>query len=238
MKIIAAIILLAFSPVGWAGKEQGIIAPAYVTLDAIPVCYDFGCKNSAVVNLPITEWAEVVGWFNPVAETPAQEREQIKQAIGWMEVLIGKHTPTHRDLAFDLPADQNDVSDLFPGQQDCIDEAVNTTTYLRLLELNGFFKHHTVIEQAYRSAIFDQHWAGQIMEKSSGTRFVVDSWFQPNGYLPIIQASKDWEDINLLSAVVDDSRDDARDNDRADDRENHSSSTRPPEDESVDESAE
>ena len=229
--IISAIILLAFSPVGWAGKEQGVIAPAYITLDAIPVCYDFGCKNSSIVNLPVTEWTEVVGWFNPVAETPAQEREQIKQAIGWMEVLIGKHTPTHRDLAFDLPADRNDVSDLFPGQQDCIDEAVNTTTYLRLLELNGFFKHHAVIEQAYRRAIFDQHWAGQIMEKSSGTRFVVDSWFQPNGHLPIIQASKDWEDINMLSAVIDDSRDDSRNDDRPEKK--HSFSTRLIEDENT-----
>lgn len=207
MKIIVAIISLTFSLTSWAGKEQGIVAPAHVVLNAIPVCYDFACKSNAVVNLSTTEWTGVAGWFAPVAETPAQERQQIKQAIGWMEVLIGKHTPTHRDLAFDL-LPTGDVSDLFHGQQDCIDEAVNTTTYLRLLELNGLLKHHTVIEQAYRRAIFDQHWAGQIKEKSSGTRFVVDSWFQPNGYLPIIQVSVDWEDISIFSAVVDDSQDD------------------------------
>lgn len=221
MKIYAPIILLVFSlgfSLGsWAGKDHGVTAPARVTLDAIPVCYDFGCKQRSVVNLSLTEWAGVVGWFKPAAETAAQEREQIKRAIGWMEVLIGRHTPTHRDLAFDLPAGRDDIADLFPGQQDCIDEAVNTTTYLRLLELNGFFRYHSVIEQAYRQAIFDQHWAGQIMEKSSGTRFVVDSWFQPNGYLPIIQASEDWEDINLLSAVIDNSRDDSRDDSREQD---------------------
>ncbi len=206
MKIGIVIILLAFSLGSWAGKEQGVIAPDQVTLNAIPVCYDFGCKQRSVVNLPMTEWREVVDWFEPAAETAAQEREQIKQAIGWMEVLIGRHTPTHRDLAFDLPSGRDDVADLFPGQQDCIDEAVNTATYLRLFELNGLFKHHSVIEQAYRKAIFDQHWAGQIVEKSSGTRFVVDSWFQPNGYLPVIQSSKEWEDISLLSAVIDNSR--------------------------------
>lgn len=197
MKVMVSIMVtvasLTFSLASWAGKEQGITAPAYVTLDAIPVCYDFSCKNKSVVNLSSAEWAEVVGWFNPGAQTPAHEREQIKKAIGWMEVLIGKHTPTHRDLALNLPANRSDVSSLLPGQQDCIDEAVNTTTYLRLLELNGFLKYHTVVEQAYRKALFDQHWAGQIMDKTSGTRFVVDSWFQPNGYLPIIQASKDWE---------------------------------------------
>ncbi len=203
-KIILLLVTLVVSPLAWAERQKGIEAPAFVTLDRIPVCYDFGCKSSSVVNLPINEWEEVTGWFIPVAETPELERTQIKKAIGWMEILIGRHTPTHRDLAFDLPA-EDDVSYLFPGQQDCIDEAVNTTTYLRLLELNGLLKHHTVIEQAYRQAIFDQHWAGQIRENTTGSHYVVDSWFQPNGYLPIIQASVEWEDINLLSAVIDDS---------------------------------
>ncbi len=194
------------SGITWAGKEQNVEAPSFVTLDAIPVCYDFACKHSSVVSLPPHEWQEVAGWFNPVAETPALERQQIKSAIGWMEVLIGRYTPTHKDIAFDWPEDIDDVEGLFPGQQDCIDEAVNTTTYLRLLELNDLLTHHTVIEQAYRSAVFDQHWAGQIKVKSTGERFVVDSWFQPNGYVPVIQASKDWEDISPLTAVVDDSR--------------------------------
>jgi hypothetical protein len=187
-----------------ADRQQGIEAPEFVSFDAIPVCYDFGCKTKSTVRLPVTEWQEVTGWFNPVAETAKQEREQIKNAIGWMEVLIGRYTPTHKDLAFDLPP-QDDVDHLFPGQQDCIDEAFNTSTYLRLLELNDLLKHHTVIEQAYRQAIFDQHWAGQIQEKKTGDRYIVDSWFQPNGFLPVIQASQDWEDISLISAVIDDS---------------------------------
>jgi len=210
MKKIIAILLVGFAMPLWAGKEQGVEAPSFVAMNAIPVCYDFACKNKSIVDLPLNEWQEVAGWFHPQAESPEQEREQIKKAIGWMEVLIGRHTPTHKDLAFDLPQTEDDISHLFPGQQDCIDEAVNTTTYLRLLELNGLFKHHVVIEQAYRSAIFDQHWAGQIRELESGTRYVVDSWFQPNGYLPVIQNSEDWEDISLLTAVVDNSARDGK----------------------------
>ena len=202
----ALAIMLVWAPTQvMAGRDHGVEIPSVVTLDAIPVCYDFGCKSSSTVNLPLTEWREVVGWFQPAAETPLQERAQIARAIGWMEVLIGRHTPTYKDIAFDLPADPEATEGLFPGQQDCIDEAVNTTTYLRLLESNGMFRHHTVIEQAYRRAIWDQHWAGQIRELESGKRFVVDSWYQPNGYLPVIQASEDWEDITPLTAVVDDS---------------------------------
>lgn len=92
--------------------------------------------------------------------------------------------------------------DLFPGQQDCIDESINTTTYLRLFEQQGLLRHFKVIERAYRQAIIDQHWAAQIRQESNGARFVVDSWFQPNGYLPVIQASEDWEDLSLWSRVI------------------------------------
>ena len=206
MRFLFAIFLLTLVMPAAAVKNQDIAAPTQVDIHSIPVCYDFGCKSGAVVNLPVAEWREVAGWFSPAAPTPEQERQQIKQAIGWMEVLIGRHTPTHKDLAFNLPASQEDLSDLFPGQQDCIDEAVNTTTYLRLLEQKGLLRHHTVIEQAYRKALFDQHWAGQVREIVSGKRYVVDSWFQPNGYLPVIQNSPDWENITPLSAVVEHSR--------------------------------
>ncbi len=192
----------------FAGKDHGVNIPANLSLDSIPVCFNFACKRRVNVNLPLSEWAEVAGWFDPAAQSPLLEREQIKKAIGWMEVVIGRHTPTHKDLAFDLPK-IDDLSHLFPGQQDCIDEAVNTTVYLLLFEQNALLKHHIVMQSAYRRGFFDQHWAGQIKEKSSGKRYVVDSWFQPNGYLPIIQSSPEWQDISLFSAVIDDSpRDD------------------------------
>ncbi len=205
MRILFAVFLMVLVAPA-AAKSPGVEVPDRVDIAAIPVCYDFACKSSAVVDLSVAEWREVADWFAVAAPTPEQERQQIQQAIGWMEVLIGRHTPTHKDLAFNLPAGQENLSDLFPGQQDCIDEAVNTTTYLRLLEQQGLLRHHVVIEQAYRKAFFDQHWAGQVREIVSGKRYVVDSWFQPNGYLPIIQNSPDWEDILPLSALVDSSR--------------------------------
>ncbi len=196
----------------WAAAPS-LPLPSRISLDAIPVCYDFGCKRQSTITLPPHEWASVANWFAPPAPTPAAEREQIKQAVGWMETVVGRHTPTHKDLAFDLPPNADDIRDsLFPGQLDCIDEAVNTITYLKLFEMNGLLKHHVVIQAAYRRALFDQHWAGQIQEKRSDTRFVVDSWFQPNGFLPVMQNSKQWEDISPLTAVVDNSADTARRN--------------------------
>ncbi len=208
MKPLLALLLFAAMAVVATARAERIVIPSpqNISLDAIPVCYDFGCKNRTTVNLPLDEWHTVAHWFSPAAATPAVEREQIKNAIGWMEVVIGRHTPTHKDLAFDLPAN-GDEDGIFPGQLDCIDEAVNTTSYLKLFETHGLLKHHAVLEAAYRRSLFDQHWAGQVREKQTGKRFVIDSWFQPNGYLPVVQDGKHWQDISLLSAVVDNSPD-------------------------------
>ena len=93
MKALITVLLVTISLPVWAERQKGIKAPTVVNLNAIPVCYDFGCKTRATVNLPLNEWKEVTGWFEPVAETPEQERTQIKKAIGWMEVLIGRHNP-------------------------------------------------------------------------------------------------------------------------------------------------
>ena len=203
-QVLVLLFILLLVPAAYAinSRDHGVVIPNNLSFSAIPVCYDFGCKTKATVRLPLTEWQSVVGWFRKEAATPAEEREQIRKAVGWMEVLIGRHTPTHRDLQFDLA---EDIDNRETGQLDCIDESVNTTVYMRLFEANGFFKHHQVIEEAYRKALFDQHWSAQIREIESGKRYVVDSWFQPNGYLPVVQESEVWEDISSISAVIDNS---------------------------------
>ncbi|MDD9810705.1 MAG: hypothetical protein OXU71_03175 [Gammaproteobacteria bacterium] len=191
---------------GGAGAGRVVLpAPGVDSLAAIPVCHDFGCKRMATVQLPGIEWQGVAGWFFPRAATPAEERARIARALGWMEVLIGRRTPTHKDLALDLPPGR-DLADMFPGQLDCIDEAVNTTTYMKLFVLNGLIKHHTVVEAAYRRSLFNQHWAAQIEEARSGKRFTVDSWFRPNGYPPVVQRAERWHDLNPLTALADENK--------------------------------
>lgn len=200
---LIALLLIAAALPAHARSDRALPSPPVDSLAAIPVCHDFGCKRMATVNLPGIEWQGVAGWFFPRAATPAEERAHIAHAIGWMEVLIGRRTPTHKDLALDLPAG-GDARALFPGQLDCIDEAVNTTTYLKLFVQNGLLRHHTVVEAAYRRSIFNQHWAAQIEEAKTGKRFTVDSWFYPNGYPPIVQFADKWHDLNPLTAYADD----------------------------------
>ncbi len=199
MRTILIILFFLLVHPAMADQVKRILSSRPVHLEAIPVCYDFSCKSRTVVRLTDEEWKSVTRWFNPTAETAYQERRQIRQAIGWMEVLVGRYTPTHRDIALSLPP-EDEFRHLFPGQQDCIDESVNTTVYLDLLEQDGLLAHHEVMEPAYRQSLFDQHWASQIRERETGEQYVVDSWFHPNGHVPIIQHSDKWLDLGLHSA--------------------------------------
>ncbi len=167
---------------------------APVGIDSIPVCMNFSCREKQVIAISLEEWDSIANWMRPAAVDAQTERLNIKNAIGWMEVIVGRHTPTHRDVGGDL----GNPNAIYPGQLDCIDESLNTTTYLRLFEDNHLLKHHKVIDRAYRKAIFDQHWAGQIETLVGGERWVIDSWFQHNGYLPYVQKAEKWEDINIF----------------------------------------
>jgi hypothetical protein len=164
---------------------------------------DFGCKHQQTIALSDEQWKSVANWFQDTSSAHA-ERKQIKQAIGWMEVVVGQLTPTHRDVGGDLLNEEKEA--IFPGQLDCIDESLNTTTYLKLFEQNGLLKHHKVLDRAYRRAIFDQHWAGQIEALETGERWVVDSWFQHNGFLPYMQRSEEWKDIPIFTSYLDSSQ--------------------------------
>ncbi len=163
----------------------------------IEICYNFSCKTRQTVTLSQTEWHSIIGWFYPGATSAAGEREQLRRAIGWMEVVMGHHTPTHRDKGLNLEKNPN-----FPGQLDCIDESLNVTTYMHLFESQGHLRWHHVMDRAYRSGGFDAHWAGQLQEVATGERFVIDSWFQDNGMLPYIARSAEWEDLTEARIVL------------------------------------
>lgn len=180
------------------GLSQGT---EIITPSAIPVCYHFGCKTKSIVSVKPEEWRQVQNWFAHPAQHAEEERTQIQNAIGWLEVIVGRYTPIHRDLS----QDRDDNGHL--GQMDCIDEEKNVTAFLQLFQNEELLKFHRVVEPAYRRTAWDQHWAGQIEEIESKERWVVDSWFQDYGYNPYVQKSEQWEDIPFFfsSSYIDNS---------------------------------
>ena len=159
------------------------------------VCYNFSCRASSLVTLNAQEWQSVVEIFD--AETAREEREQIKLAIAKMEHLAGLYSPTHRDVALNLPiTDEETERKMFPGQQDCIDESINTTAYVRMFQQAGLLQFHRPLDRAYRRTVWDQHWAAEIEDMESTQRYVIDSWFRDNGEEPYLVTSESWYDLS------------------------------------------
>ena len=188
------LLLSAWSFSGWVGAD-----PVY---REIVVCHGFGCNIQSTISLSKSEWRSVTGWFKESTPDAKAERNQIRHAIGWMEVLVGRHGPGRKDRALDL---QHITSKI--GQMDCIDESINTTTYLKMFEKQSLLRWHRVVERIQRRALFDAHWASQVEEIFTGNRYVIDSWFQDNGMLPNVQEAKDWSDIPFFTALRNNSAD-------------------------------
>lgn len=152
------------------------------------ICASYGCRDMIITGLSGAEWAAVTAAFGAPAD-PAEEREAIRRAIGEIERLVGPKTGT----AFDAPGARIVNFDR-RGQMDCIDEAFNTTTYLRFLERDGLLRHHHVDLPIRRGSFIDRwpHNTAIIIESASGAAYAVDSWFHGNGVPPEIVAAEVW----------------------------------------------
>ena len=168
----------------------------------ISVCHGFDCRITSTISLSSSEWNSIIGWLKDPAQDAKSERDHIRHAIGWMEVIVGRHGPGREDRALDLQYVSSRI-----GQMDCIDESINTSNYLKMFEQENLLRWHRVVERIQRRALFDAHWASQIEEIASGTRYVIDSWFQDNGMLPNVQKTLDWKDISFFTALRDNSKD-------------------------------
>jgi len=170
---------------GWI-EERGNPKP---TLESFTVCHDYGCASRTAVKLAPEEWQEVRDQFKGEAKDAADERARIAKAVALLEVLAGKRAGTLNDKGGTL----NSIA--LPGQQDCVDEAVNTTTYLVLLEQDGLIKRHKAQSVAWRGTLFGKvlpHVTPVMADTGSGELWAVDSSFYDNGKEPTIMPLKDW----------------------------------------------
>jgi len=157
-------------------------------LNAVPLCYEHGCAVQTSFQLSAKQWEHIKSLFSPPAKEPAFEREQIRRAVALLEDIAGQQTPTHRDRGrnpwFTQPT---------PGAMDCVDESINSMTYLIIFKQRNLLRWHEVLSRVYRAPhLFDLHYAARIKDISTGQEYVVDSWFLDNGEKPYIQKLNDW----------------------------------------------
>lgn len=160
-------------------------------ISAFLVCSEYGCSTRQWISLDEAEWNQVRSNFLPAPLNAADERERIRRAVALIENLVGPKAGTDIDRAGAaiLTLDKR-------GQLDCIDEAYNTTTYLRLMGADNLIHFHEIGEPAKRGYIFNRwpHNTATVIENETEASYAVDSWFGANGTLPDVVTLELWLD--------------------------------------------
>jgi len=152
------------------------------------ICQSGGCAKLTPLVLDQADWLPIEQLFSQPSKNAAQERTRISQAIGLFEQAVGRKTGTSADLAGTF----NSAS----GQQDCNDEAINTTIYMRLLKASGYMQFHAIEDIRTRNFFFTgwPHTTAVIHDIATGERFAVDSWFYDNGHAATIVPFSVWKE--------------------------------------------
>lgn len=155
-------------------------------------CHGFGCAEKSRVSLDKHQWRRVAAVFSPAAKNAQDERRRIAKAVALMQHLVGAQTGTgvhqwtHKDLRI-LP----NFGD--PTQLDCIDEAVNTWTYLTMMERSGLFRFHRVANLAYAGLPADTNPRNAaVLEERGGKYFAIDPSLVDVGVPPPVIPLEAW----------------------------------------------
>lgn len=160
------------------------------SLASFDICQGGGCAQFDTLSLTVAEWENVTRLFTPLPHTADAERTAIAQAIGILEDIAGTKIGTAADRAgtFNNSAYQH--------QQDCNDEAINSTTYMRLMQQAGLIQFHQILDTRTRKFFLTgwPHSAAVIQEIDSKAEYAVDSWFYDNGYPATIVPMAQWKE--------------------------------------------
>ncbi len=156
-------------------------------------CHGFSCSTVSQVSLSPKQWRRVAAVFKPRAANAQAERRQIAHAVALTQRLVGAQTGTgvhqwtHKNM-YILP----NLGD--PTQLDCIDEAVNTWTYMTMMERDRMFRFHRVAKLAYAGLPTDHNPrnAAVIQEKATGANYVIDPSLVDFAVPPPIMPLKTW----------------------------------------------
>jgi hypothetical protein len=160
------------------------------TLASILECHGFNCSETSRAALKRDAWRHVEALFVPRAKDAQTERRQVAHAVALIQLLVGQQTGTaahqwtHHDKEI-LP----NLGD--PSQLDCIDEAVNTWTYLTLMERDGLLHFHQVAKLSYAGSPIDPRNTA-VLQEIDGPYFAIDASLVDVGVPPPIIPLESW----------------------------------------------
>ena len=159
-------------------------------LASIRECHGFNCSAPSRASLDRDAWRQVEAVFVPRAKDAPTERRQIARGVALIQLLVGQQTGTavhqwtHRDKEV-LP----NLTD--PTQLDCIDEAVNTWTYLTLMERSGLFHFHRVAKLSNAGSVIDPRNTA-VLQENGAQYFAVDPALVDVGVPPPVIPLDTW----------------------------------------------
>jgi hypothetical protein len=209
VKALQARILIVLLAAGLSGCVSGGGSDPrihYVSFDAEPpsgnkvtVCHAYTCKMQTPYTFSKQDLADIraVMARTKRADTAFEERRAVAYAIAMIDVKIGNKLGIKDRAGMQFTASGD------PTQEDCVDVATNTTSYLLVMQANGMLKYHTVEGTMSKENLakgmatlnpvkYWPHWSAIIKDKQTGQKYAVDRWPFDQGENPAIQKVEDW----------------------------------------------
>jgi hypothetical protein len=161
-------------------------ATAAPTLENFTVCHGFGCAERSNASLSLAEWQKIKAEFQPRARNAKAERQQIAKAVALIQRTVGPQTGT----AVHQWTHRNKL--IYPNfgdttQLDCVDEAVNTWTYMTLMERGNLLHFHSVARLANAGGLNDPFMRNTaVLKQKDGDYYAIDASIVDGGVPPPI----------------------------------------------------
>jgi hypothetical protein len=183
---VVAFVCLAAGNASVAGQHAAKTTKPGMT--RIDICHGFGCHFRSSLDLGRADGRRFSRIMAAGASSPKAERAAVSRAVRYYEDRAAGVVGI-RDQPKSIASQYHRR-----GQMDCVDESTNTRSLLLYLERRGLLKHHTVDRKVTRGFLLDGRYphATAVLRDRSGTKWAIDSWYEPAGGPPDIRPLSEW----------------------------------------------
>ncbi len=165
----------------------GLLGSQMSAAAGIQICYHYGCKKTAVIQVEPRLQQQLADLFHQVVDTQG-ERQAMAIAVQRLYQTAGQQSPIFADKGGNFADGSAD------GRMDCVDHSSNSTAFLRYVAQQGWLQFHRVTKPVYRAPrFFDLHYAARVEALDSAQSWVIDSWFHDFGTAPEVVEQTVWQ---------------------------------------------